>query len=122
MNIIIKHTCNINTCEYDYNEVTQGSHTCQSCHLGSYVDLFSALLFQKILLCVLYYLNVKLNTSKVVSYVQRVVQTEQFILVLFKADPGILHCGMPNLTVLHYAKCSISVRVCLSEIRQHVQW
>ena len=38
-----------------------------------------------------------LNASKVVFYVQRVVQIEQFVRVLFKVGPGILYYGMPRL-------------------------
>ena len=45
------------------------------------IDLFSTLPFKKILLSVLCYLLVELNASKVIFYVQRVVQTEQFKLV-----------------------------------------
>ena len=49
--------------------------------------------------CYVYYTtwSWNLNASKVVFYVQRVVQTEHFVRVIFKAGPGILHYGMPHL-------------------------
>ena len=52
-----------------------------------------------------------------VFYVQRVVQTEHFVRVLFKAGPGILHYGMPHLksyAIMHLYCCT-----CSSPLRVH---
>ena len=72
------------------------------CICGQKIDLFSALLIEKFLLCVLHYLILNSNASKVIFYVQRVVQTEQFVRVLFQVGPEILHYGMPHLYAITY--------------------
>ena len=67
------------------------------CICGQKFDLFSALLFKKLLLYVLYYLILEFKNLQVVIYIQQVVQTEQFVCVLFKIGPEIMHYGMPRL-------------------------
>ena len=57
-----------------------------------------------------------LNTSKVVFYVQQIVKTEQFVHVLFKTSPGILHYGMPRLKF--YAMCNIMCSSANSKVCQ----
>ena len=56
-----------------------------------YVCMYVYLPFAKFLLCVLYYLILNSNASEVVFYVQRVVQTERFVCVLFEVGPEMLH-------------------------------
>ena len=48
-----------------------------------------------------------------VFYVQRVIQTEQFVHVLFKTSHGMLYYSVPHPIVMHYAICSRSAKVCL---------
>ena len=50
------------------------------CICDQKIDLFSALPFEKILPCVLYYLIMDLNASKMVFYFEQIVQMEQFVL------------------------------------------
>ena len=58
---------------------------------GQKIDLFSALLFEKTLLSVLFYLLVKFQRLwSVFFYIQCVVQMEQFVLVLFR--PALKYC------------------------------
>ena len=78
------------------------------------INLCSVLPFKKFLLSILYHLILEF---KRLFYVQRVVQMEQFVCVLFKTDSGILHYGMPLLTLCN---CNIMSSSARSSSKQHV--
>ena len=92
-------------------------YMCVMCICGQKIDLFSVLLFEKFLLCVLYYLILEFKHLQSGFYVQLVVQTEQFVCVLFKTVSGILHYGMPRLTLCN---CNIMSSLARSAFRQRV--
>ena len=86
-------------------------------YVAKKIDLFSVLPFEKFLLSILYYLILEFTRLQIGFYVQRVVQTEQFVCVLFKTGSGILHYGMPSLTLCN---CNITSSSARSASRQHV--